>query len=274
MSENKALLKDRGRLWILDESASVKAFKEIAVVDNVQVSHPGNPVDVKTPSGITVFKSNDMGAQISLDLYHPGDAKSIERLFRGPVTRVEHDGATAVAGEEVVLNFRNANEALPIPGFNGAKTAATINSVKSLDGSVTYTLFTVSGDYKVLADTETGLTLIEHVGAGIIPLDTDVVVNYDYTPLKSQQIKPDDDAELVDRFLVIDSYPDCDDTTKYRRYFLPRMTVTSDLLHSLLEMGQDNQSPNIMPVTMTYNKPSSCSDEPRWYWIDTYNHLQ
>ena len=272
MSTDKGLLKDKGRIWVLDESAAVKAFKEVAVVDNVTVSHPSNPVEVKTPSGITLLKTMDMGAQIAFDFYHPGDAKDIERLFRGPVVRTANDGSTTVAGEEVVLNFRNASEALPLPGYNGDKTAVTVNSVKLVSDLTT--TYSVTTDYTLTADPETGITLLVQVSGGGIPVGEDIIVNYDYDPLEAQILKPDDNTDLVDRFIVIDSFPDCNDLTKYRRYFLPRMTITSDLVHSMIEMGADNQNPNLMNVTLTYNKPSTCSDEHKWYWIDTYNPLQ
>ena len=62
------------------------------------------------------------------------------------------------------------------PGFNGAKTVVTINSVKSLDLATTYTVTT---DYTVAVDSVTGISHLVHVSTGAIPLNTDIVVDMD-----------------------------------------------------------------------------------------------
>lgn len=271
MSDRKDLLKNKGRIKVLDELAATKAFVEIGVVDNVQISHPANPVEIKTPSGITIYKSVDLDTQLSFDLYHPGDLKVIERLFRGAVTRTEHDGSTAVAGAKQRVIFRNAGDVAALVGFDGDGTAVTVNSIKDVTETTTYTVTT---DYTVNYDSESGLTLITHVGAGSLPLDTEVLVNYDYTPAKSQELAPNTDGTLIDRFMVIESYPDCSDTSLYRKFILPRMTVESDLVVQLLEIGEDNTNPNILSVTMSYKKPDVCQNLAEWKWFDSYNHLQ
>lgn len=268
MPNKKALLKNKGRLWVLDELAATKAFVEIALIDSVDVKHPVNTTEIKTPSGITVMKTTEPGASISFDLYHPGDLSVIERLFRGIVEKTTYTGSAAQV-ETVIINFRNVGDCAVLPGYNGAKTAATITSIKSLDLATTYT---VSTDYTVTADALTGMTLITHVSpASTIPLNTDVVVTYSYTPLKSTVLKPNYDGNIIERFLVVDSYPDKSDATKYRRYFLPKATVMSDMVHSLLEVGKENSKPNILPVTLELATPDIGMNEPVWYWIDTYN---
>lgn len=264
----KALLRNKGRMWVLDELAATKAFKEVTVVDSVEVKHPVNTTEIKTPSGITIFKTQEPGAMLSLDIYHPGDLTMIERLFRGIVEKTAFSGGTAT--ENVAVSFRNLGDCAVLPGFNGAKTAVTVNSVKSADLATTYT---GSGtDYAAAsADSLTGMTILTHISGGAIPLNTDVIVNYTYTPLTSTVVKPNYDGNIIDRFIVIDSFTDKSDNTKYRRYFLPRATVTSDLVHRLLEVGKENTAPNLLHVDFELSTPDVTQYDPTWYWIDTYN---
>jgi hypothetical protein len=268
INNNPALLRSKGILYVFDEAASVKKWKPLTLVDSVEFSGPPNPVEVKSPSGMTIFKTLDLDAIIKADWYHPADPAKIELLYRGVIQNTSYDGSTAQT-ESVAVSFRQNNEAFPLPGFNGAKTAVTINNVKSLDGATTYT---GSGtDYSVAVDTVTGISHIVHVSTGVIPLNTDVVVNYTYTPLKSNIVKPNYDSNLVFRHLIIDVFPNYADTTKYRRYYMPNATIESAFMHRNIEIGDGNTSPNLMPVEFKYAKPDSGTNDPKWYYIDTNN---
>ena len=264
MNDN-ALLKNKGRLWVFDERAAVKAWTEIALVDNVRITHPANPVEVKSPSGITVYRTLDLDSMLEFDLYHPGDNSVLELLYRGVIDLTEYDGATA-QNEVVSIKFRNASEAYPLPGFDGDKGAVTVNSVKSSDLATTYSLTT---DYTVAVDSVTGISMIVQVSGGSIPVGEEVIVDYDFTPLESKVLRPNFGADLVDRHLLVTTFVDCDDLTKYRTYYLPRATATSDLQHSLLETGEDNTNVAILPVKMELAKPDACGKEAKWAWYDT-----
>lgn len=267
MSNRSDILRNKGRLYVLDELAAVKKFKEVSVVDSVKITQPVNRTEIKTPSGITIFTTSEPECSLEFDLYHPGDNSVLELLFRGPVSLTKYDGTTAVTGEKVAISFAHAGDTAVLPGFNGAKTAATITNIKSVDGGTTYT---GSGtDYAAAAaDSATGMTLITHVSGGSIPLNTDVIVTYSYTPAKSYQLNPKFNGDIIDRFIVIDAV-DPSDSTKYRRYFLPRASATSALEHSLLENGKDNSNPNILKVSMQLAQPDPYGNDPKWYWIDT-----
>lgn len=262
----KDLLKSKGRMWVFDEKSTVKDWIELTVVDNIKVMNPTNPVEIKTPSGMVIFKTLDLDAMISLDWYHPGDLAKMELLYRGVVDITTYTGG--VQNEKVIISFRQVSEAFPLPGFNGAKTAVTVNSVKNEDETTTYTLTT---DYTVAVDSTTGITHIVQVSGGAIPLNAKLVVNYDYTPLAGKILKPNYDNALVFRHIVLDSYPNPADLTKYRRYYLPNCTIETELGHSLLEVGSDNTTPNILPITLKYAKPDYLSNDPKWYYQDTFN---
>ena len=264
------LLKNKGQMWIFDELAAVKKWIPFTVVDNVKITNAPNPVEIKTPSGITIFKTLDLDAEISCDWYHPGDIRRMELLTRGVTSRTSYDGSTAQAAEKVEIFFKNNNDAFPLPGFDGDKTTVTVNSVKDITETTTYT---GSGtDYSIAVDANTGITHITHVSTGAIPLNTPVIVNYDYTPLKSQILKPNYDGTLIFRNVIIDSYTDQSDLTKYRRFFLPNCTIETELGMSLVEIGQDNTSPTILPIRFKYAKPDVNSKAAKWYYIDTVNH--
>lgn len=268
MANDNALLTTKGRLYVFDEGSTQKKFVELSLVDNINVTFPANAVEINSPSGVQVLKTVDFGAQISFDFYHPGDLVSLERLFRGGVSNTNYDGVTAQAGEDVEITFANASEAMPLPGFNGAGTAVTVNSVTlKSDGVTTYAATT---DYTLSVDTATGVTVITHVPTGGIAADATVIVNYDYTPLASNILKPDG-SQLVERDMMVQVFEDCNDATKYRKIYLPRMTASSDLVMQLLRVSDENQNPNLLSVTMDYARPDSCTDAAAWYIIDSHN---
>lgn len=266
VNSRKDLLRNKGRFWLFDEASTVKDWIEFTVVDNIRVSNPTNPVEIKTPSGATIFKTLDLDATISCDWYHPGNLQAIERLYRGVVDLTTHSGSAVT--EEVAVSFRQNNEAFPLPGFDGDKSVVTVNSVKSEDLATTYSVTT---DYTVAVDSTTGISHVVHVSTGSIPLNTKVIVNYDYTPLAGKILKPNYDNSLVLRHAMIDVFPNPSDLTKYRRYYLPNCAIETEMGHSLLELGAENTSPNILPITLKYAKPDYLAKDPKWYYIDTYN---
>lgn len=269
VNTRKDLLRTKGRIWIWDEKSTQKKFREIGVVDNVRFPMAANPVEIRTPSGMTIYQTIDFEPTISFDWYHPGNLDLIELMYRGSLDTTTYDGSTAQQ-ETIVVNFRNNNEAIPLLGFDGDLSVVTASAVV-LD-SAPSTSYTGSGtDYSLAVDSTTGISMITHVSTGAIPLNTDIRVTYSYTPLASKVLTPIDNGTLVNRFIMIDSPLPSASQTKYRRYLLPRATIQSDLLHSMLELGQDNTSPNIMPVAFKYQRPDTDSREQRWKWYDTVN---
>lgn len=265
MTNRKDLIRHLGRIWVLDEKAAAKKFLEVTVVDNIKVSYPVNRTSVKTTSGIEVFTSAEPEAMISFDLYHPGDAKTLDLIFRGPINYSQYDGSTAVTGEKANVSFGALGDCAVLPYYNGAKTAVTVTDIKSADGATTYTVTT---DYTVAADAATGMTLITHVSGGAIPLNKDVVVTFSHTPPASRVIRPNFSGNIVDRFLVVDAI-DPADSTKYRRHILPRATAESSIDLSLLESSSENANVGVLSVSMKLAKPDSYGYDPKWSWYDT-----
>lgn len=264
----KDLLRTKGRLWVFDEASTQKKWRELTVVDNVKFQASANPVEIRTPSGITIYQTIDLDPSISFDWYHPGNNDLIELMYRGALTSTTYDGLTAQA-KTVTVNFRQNNEAVPLLGFDGDLTVVTVSAVV-LD-STPATTYTVTTDYTLAVDATTGVSMITHVSTGSIALNTDIRVTYSFTPLASKLLEPVDNGNLVLRTIMIDSPLPSATDTKYRRYILPNCTITSDLMHSMLELGQDNTSPNILPVSFKYQRPDTNSRAQRWMWFDTVN---
>ena len=270
MTNRTDLLRNKGRIYVFDERAAVKDWVELTLVDTVNWSSPTNPIEVKSPSGITVYESIDPDAQISFDWYHPGNYSAIELLFRGALELDSYDGETAQE-ETVVVRFGALGDAASLPGFDGDKTVVTVSAVV-LDATPA-TTYTVTTDYTLAVDATTGMSHLVQVSGGSIPLNTDIRVTYTYTPLASNVLRPIENGQLDPRFVIIDTPTDPNDATKYRRYYLPRATITSDLMHSHLEFGKENANPNIMPVTLKYQKPDTATNQSKWYWIDTVHDV-
>src|SRR4051812_44367774 len=104
VNTRKDLLRNKGRFYIFDEASTVKAWIEFTVVDNIRVSRPPNPVEIKTPSGMLNYKTLDLDCMISLDWYHPGNLQAIERLYRGVVDLTTYTGSAQT--EQVAVVFR------------------------------------------------------------------------------------------------------------------------------------------------------------------------
>ncbi|HEV7282297.1 MAG TPA: hypothetical protein VGN57_18995 [Pirellulaceae bacterium] len=268
MSNVKALPKEKGRLYVWDESSGVKDLVEISLVDSIEMAYPANPVKLKSPSGITVLSFIDMKARLTCDWYNPRDNAKLELLLRGAVTNTNYDGTTAQS-ETVRVRFRNTGEAFLLPGFNGDKTPVTISAVTLADD--VSTTFTVATDYAVAVDADTGYSYISHVGAGDIPVDTDILVTYSYTPLASTMLKPVESGELAPRYFVIEILPDPTDPTKYIRYYLPNATIESDLVQRLLKVSTENQNLNVLNLVFAQDTQEEAQNYAPWSIVDTYN---
>lgn len=268
MAIRKDLLKNKGRLWIFDELAAVKAWREVGVVDSCKFSMPTNPGEAKTPSGVTIMNWIDPDAELTCDWYHPGDQSLIELMFRGALTLTSPSGSADIT-ESVIVSFKAAGDAFPLPGFDGDKTVVTVSAV--VLASNTSTTYTVTTDYTIAVDAVTGVTHIVQVSAAGIPLNTDIKVTYTYRPLAGKMLQPIDNGELIYRNVILDIFTTPSHATKYIRYYMPRSTIMSDMVHQHIEMGAANSSPNVMPLTFKYAKPDTNTYDPKWYTLNTYN---
>jgi hypothetical protein len=268
MSIRKDLLRNKGRLWVFDELAANKVWREVGIVDSCKFSMMSNPGDAKTPSGVTIMNWIDPDAEITCDWYHPGDLSIIECLFRGALSLTSSAGSTDIT-ESVLVEFNNASDAFPLPGADGDKTVVTVSAV--VLASATSTTYTVTTDYTIAVDPVTGVTHIVQVSGGSIPLKTPILVTYTWRPLAGKIIKPVDNGEQIFRTIILDVFTNPSDATKYIRYVLPRCTVTSDLVQQHIEFGKDNSSPNIMPLAFKYAKPDTNTNDAKWYILNTHN---
>lgn len=210
----------------------------------------------------------DPDAELSCDWYHPGDPTLIELMFRGAVSLTTATGSADIT-ESVLVEFNNASDAFPLPGFDGDKTVVTVSAV--VLASNTATSYTVTTDYTIAVDPVTGVTHIVQVSGGSIPLKTPILVTYAYRPLAGKILKPIDNGEQIYRNFILDVFTNPSDATKYIRHFMPRSTVTSDLIQQHVEFGKDNSSPNIMPITIRYAKPDTNTNDAKWYILNTHN---
>lgn len=212
MSNRKDLLKNKARMWIYDELAAVKAWREVGFIDSAEFSMITNQGDIKSPSGTNIYSFSDPDAEVGADWYHPGDYSKIELMFRGIVSLQTTNGSTDIT-ETVLVEFQNAGDAYPLPGYDGDKSAVTISAVV-LD-SAPSTAYTVTTDYTVSADATTGMSQIVQVSGGSIPLATPIRVTYTYRPLAARIVKPVDNGVLIPRHVLLRIH------ASYRRYEVP-----------------------------------------------------
>ena len=265
MPENQNAIIKRGILYAHDEVA--KTIVKIAYVEDLTFTNAQNQVDVVATSGYVLQSFVDPRASITGTLYTPGDNKLLELMFRGSVTNVKVNGSTAIAGNVAVIKFPASATSVVLPLFNGAKTAVTVTHIKNTaNPSTTYTLTT---DYTVTVDSATGLTMINHVGAGTIPVDTEVTVTYDATPLASNVLQPVVGGVLRPRTFII--HEEGADATKYRRLVLPDAVATTDIELPFLNISSDNASPNVLNFTFTQQKRDIGTKNINWALIDTIN---
>jgi hypothetical protein len=251
------LLDQKGLLYVLDPCAG--EYKQVCVVDNIQVSWESTPIDVKTPSGISVLKKASVLPSISFDYYHTADLPAIELLYQGVLSQTYYDGSTTV-NRTVEISMEDGCCA-SIPA-----SSATVNSITSLDGATTYT---VSTDYTVSNDTATGQTVVCHVTGGGITAGTRVLVDFDQTPSEGHVLTRDSVGLPKSLDMIVIAQCDCDDNSKFRKYVLPRMTVESTFTHTLIETGDTTSDITPVSVTATHTKSDGCENVAEPYWVDT-----
>lgn len=265
-------IRHKGKVRVFDDIEG--EFVDVSFVDSVKPTAPVNAFEIKSPSGSTIYRGSEMGMSLECDLYHPGKNELLELLYRGIVTNTNYDGETAETDAEVAIAFFQAGGYFPLPGYTplddeGDPVPVTVSTV-ALASNPSET-FTETTDYTVETDTLTGMSFLAHVTNGSIPVNTELIVTYSYTPGAGSILRPVQNGTQRDRFVVVDSLVDCDDLTKYRRYYLPHCFVVSEIIHQLLEVGPNNQTPNILPVRFEYAIPETCSKRSAFYWEDRVN---
>lgn len=255
-----------GVLYALD--APGKKLVKLSVVEDVTFTDAQNVTEVTTSSGTVLKTFVDQRSSISGTLYTPGDGESISLLFRGAVTRTVLDGSTAIAGKEVVVKFPKSGDAIVLPIANGDKSAVTVNSVKLTSNPTT--TYSVTTDYTVTVDSVTGLTFVNHVGAGGIAADTEVTINFDVTPAASQIIEPIAGGTLIpNTYVIVETNPD--DKTKTRVLVVPAAVPQTDIEIPFLNLTQENASPNVMNFTLQQEKRDIATNHINWALTDAIN---
>ena len=260
------LIVNNATMYVLDELNGKNVVSQISVVEDVSFNVALNKTDVTTTSGTVLTSITDPLASVTGVLYSPGNMANLELLFRGAVSNSTYDGVTTEAGFETTIKFGAAGDSVVLPGFNGDKTAVTINSVVLTSNNAT--TYTVTTDYTVAAD-PTGVTLITQVAGGSIPLDTEVTVNYDFTPLQGSVLQSSSTGVLKSRTVILRETPDCDDDTKYRMIIIPGVVATTDLNLSFLDVTTDNASPNVLNFTLEQQSVEKCAAGNEWIIYDT-----
>lgn len=252
------LIDQKGKLFVLDNCAG--EYKEVCVVDNLQVSWESTPIDVRTASNISVLKKASVLPTISFDYYHVADLPALALLYRGVLTQTYHDGVTAILGTTTTLSFED--------GCCQALCAAMASNVTvtSLDGA---TVYADGPDFTFKNDTLTDQTLICHTAGGAIPVGEGVLVTYDYTPTEGHILSRDAVGLAKPLDMMVVAQCDCDDKTKFRKYVLPRMTVDSTFTHTLVETGDTTTDITPVSVTATHTKSDGCENVCEPYWVDT-----
>lgn len=265
---DKGLLVSNATLYVLDEINNINAFKKISILEDLSFNFNLNRAEIKTTAGTTLTTVADPRAVLNGILYNPGDLEALEILFRGAVIRQVYNGSTAQAGEEVTIKFSAAGDAIALPGFQGNGSAVTVNSVRLKSNlATTYSAVT---DYQVVLDPATKMTLIKHRTTGVMALETEFVVNYDYTPLAAEVLRKGSGI-LKPRTFIIHEQPIATDATKYRRIIIPNAIATTDMSLAFLEVNSDNAQPNVMNVTFEQQKLVATDKYPDVVIYDTYN---
>ncbi len=248
--DNAAVLMEYGNIEVGDDAGTLV---DLGAVRNVRFTGRLEKTKVESDNRGTILNRARLIGNVDVELLEPGNAATLENLFKGLVARSAVAGSIVNDHQQVVASgawlfdkfieftFQNANGTCP-----------NIDSVAgSTDGALV-----LNTDYFKVKDAGTGKWGIVILDSVKVTTETQTItVQYDYTPAAAQVLTGGSAQTATPRYVKITG-PSEDNASITREIVLDGAVAASDLLLAFVNV-ENSGDVGVMPVTLEGNKGST-----------------
>ena len=252
-----AILIEYGNLWVGDDAGSLV---DMGALRNIRFTSEQAVTVVNSDNRGEIIRKSRMMGRIEAELLEPGDADTLENIFKGLITKssvaasiVNNYSQVEASGEWAYNTF------IPFDFQDGDGTNVNIDSVTAGTDST----LTVNVDYIVTqhADGRWGIMVLD--SSTVTTLSQTITIVFDYTPAASKVLTGGTNQTATPRYVKIIA-PSEDAAGTTREIVLESAIASSPMVIAFVEVESAGDV-GVMPVTFESRKGTL------WTYTDEIN---
>jgi len=251
-----AIVIEYGNLWVGDDANSLV---DMGALRNVRFTSELVTTIVNSDNRGEIIRKSRMPGKVEAELLEPGDADTLENIFKGIITKTSNAGTPLTNEQEVIAAGWAYNTFIPFEYQDADGTAPTVDSVTGgTDGALA-----LNTDYIVVQhdDGRWGFMVID--STAVTTLSQTLTVQIDVTPSAAKVLTGGTNQTATPRYVKIIA-PSEDDSNLTREIVLQSALATSPMLIAFVDVENVNDV-GVMPVTFESRKGTL------WTYTDEIN---
>lgn len=254
---DNAIIIEYADLHVGDDSGSTV---NVGALRNVRFTSEQISVVVNSDNRGEIIRKSRMPGRIEAELLEPGDADTLENIFKGLLAKSSVAGTLVNNYSQVEASGEWAyNTFIPFDHQDADGTAPNVDSVTGgTDGALV-----VNVDYIITQhpDGRWGVMILD--STDVTTLTQTITIAFDYTPAAAKVLRAGTNQTAVPRYVKIVA-PSEDDSNKTREIVLESALATSPMLLQFVDIEANNDAA-VMPVTFETRKGTE------WTYTDEIN---
>ena len=253
-----ALIIEYGDLYVGDDAGSLV---NMGALRNIRFTSEPITTIVNSDNRGEIIRKSRMPGRIEAELLEPGDADTLENIFKGLITKSSVAGSIVNNASQVVASGSwNYNVFIPFTNQDADGTAPVVDSViLGTNGAIV-----LNTDYMLVKDPATGKWGIIIIDSTTVTTEAQsVTIQTDYTPAASEILTGGTNQTATPRYVKIIA-PSEDDSLLTREIVLESAIATSPMLLQFVDVESAGDV-GVMPVVFESRKGTS------WTYTDEIN---
>jgi hypothetical protein len=252
-----AILIEYGNLWVGDDSGSLV---DCGALRNIRFTAEQITTVINSDNRGEILRKSRMMGRVEADLLEPGDADTLENIFKGIITKSAVSGSPLSNETNITASGAWAyNTFIPFEYQDADGTAPVVDSVTGgTNGALT-----VNVDYIIVQhdDGRWGIMILD--SSTVTTLSQTITVQIDVTPAASKVLTGGTNQTATPRYVKIIA-PSEDDSNVVREIVLESAIASSPMLLSFVDV-ENAGDVGIMPVAFETRKGTN------WTYNDEIN---
>jgi hypothetical protein len=252
-----AILIEYGNLWVGDDSGSLV---DMGALRNIRFTSEMITTIINSDNRGEIIRKSRMPGKIEAELLEPGDADTLENIFKGLVAKSSVAGSIVNNYSQVIASGEWAyNTFIPFDFNDADGTNVNIDSVTlGTNGAIV-----ANTDYHTFQhhDGRWGIIIVD--SSTVTTLAQTVTIQFDYTPAASKVLTGGTNQTASPRYVKIIA-PSEDSALLTREIVLESALATSPMLLAFVEVESAGDV-GVMPVTFESRKGTE------WTYTDSIN---
>ncbi|MDB5344264.1 MAG: hypothetical protein JWP89_2641 [Schlesneria sp.] len=246
-----AIIIEYGDLYVGDDAGSAV---NMGALRNIKFTSEPVTTVVNSDNRGEIIRKSRMPGKVEAELLEPGDADTLENIFKGLIVKSSNAASVVNNHPQVVASGAwSYNKFIPFEFQNGDGSAITPDSVTAGTNGALVS----ETDYFIGRDGDGTRGIFIKDSATVTTLSQTITIVFDYTPAASKVLTGGTNQTAVPRYIKIVA-PSEDDSNTTREIVLESALATSPMLLAFVDV-ENAGDVGVMPVVFESRKGTAWS---------------